>query len=203
MALGDSYATLTELRSRLGISDAQDDDRLTNALKSASLGINRECKRQFNDSGTTSTRVYKPLSSGWVDVDDFSTTTGLVIKSDDTNSGSYTTTWTSSDYELYPLNGIQDGEPGFPYWQIRSTGNRQFNNCNARTSVQVTARWGWSAVPAVIKEATLIVAAEVFKLKDAPFGVAGFGDYGAVRVRQNPMVTAMIRPYASELILVG
>lgn len=204
MALGDSYATLAELRARLGISDTTDDARLTNALAAASRGIEHETRRQFNDAGSATARVFAPTSRWDALVDDFSTVTGLVIKTDSGGDGTFATTLSSTDYELWPLNGIQDGESGWPYYWVRAVESRWFNTLNTRrATIQITARWGWAAVPAVIKEATLIVAAEIFKLKDAPFGVAGFGDYGAVRVRQNPMVNAMIKPYSTQLILVG
>jgi len=203
MALGDSYATVADLRSRLNITDTTDDTRLTAALSAASRGIERTCQRQFNTASTATARVYRPDSRYEAKVDDFSTTTGLIIKTDEGDDGTYDTTWDTSDYELFPLNGIQDGEVGWPYWRIRSVESRWFNTWNRRAFLQVTAKWGWAAVPAVIAESTLIVAAEMFKLKDAPFGVAGFGDYGAVRVRENPVVGAMIKPYIREPVLVG
>jgi hypothetical protein len=61
--------------------------------------------------------------------------------------------------------------------------------------VRDTARWGWTAVPAPVKEATLALAEETFKMKDAPFGVAGMGEFGAIRVRANPRIVTMLSPY--------
>jgi hypothetical protein len=40
-------------------------------------------------------------------------------------------------------------------------------------------------------------------LKDAPFGVAGFGEFGAVRVRNNPRAMALLQPYRRLPVLVG
>jgi hypothetical protein len=51
-----------------------------------------------------------------------------------------------------------------------------------------------------VHEACLIVASETVKLRDAPFGVAGYGDYGAIRVRNNPMAMGMLAPYILPLI---
>ena len=42
-----------------------------------------------------------------------------------------------------------------------------------------------------------------FKLKDAPFGVAGMAEWGVVRVRANPMAMAMIAPYRLHPVLVA
>lgn len=207
MGLGDSYATLAEIRSRVGITDAADtadDARLTAALTTASRGIEHEtvCGRQFNDAGTASARVYTVDGADLALVDDFSTTTGLVVKTDTAGDGTYATSWASSDYQLEPLNGIVSGMTGWPYWRIRAVGSRRFVP-SARATLQVTARWGWSAVPAPVKEACLIVATEIGKLKDAPFGVAGFGEYGAIRVRQNPIAMGMLAPYRRSPVLVG
>lgn len=213
MALGDAYATLAQLKGRLGIgsSDTRDDDRMTAALLAASRGMDKETNRQFNDAGSASARVYYPDDWAYVTVDDFSTTAGLSVQTDEGADGLYGLTWTANDYQLEPLNGIVDGETGWPYSTVRAVQSRYFpfwpqgivHRTSWRATVRVTARWGWATVPAPVTEATLIVAAEIFKLKDAPFGVAGFGEYGAVRVRQNPMACNMIMPYKRHVLLVG
>lgn len=205
MALGDPYAALADLKARLDIdvADETHDDELTDKLDGATLEVNHFCNRQFNDAGTASARVYRVGDCGSVDVDDFSTDTGLVVKTDDGGTGTFSTTWDASDYELEPLNGIVDGETGWPYWTIRAVGGRRFPTYTRRASLQVTAQWGWGAVPAAVKDAALILAAESFKLREAPFGVAGFGDFGVVRVRDLPTVARKLAPYDRTPIMVG
>jgi hypothetical protein len=61
--------------------------------------------------------------------------------------------------------------------------------------IQVTGTFGWPAVPLNVKEATLIQAADTFRSKDAPFGVAGFGEFGVVRVGPNLRVQSLLRRY--------
>lgn len=202
MAIGAPYVTLPELKSYLKITDATDDAELQFALDSASRGIDDHCQRQFNDSGAATARVYTPENACWVIVDDFSTTTGLVIKTDEGDDGVYEQTWSAADYYLSPANGVVRGRPGFPYWEIRSTLTSRYFPTWRRPSVEVTARWGWAAVPEPVKQACLVLAAEAFKLKDAPFGVAGFGEFGAVRVRENPMAARMLQPYERDSWLV-
>lgn len=203
MAIGDSYATLTQLKSYLKITDADDDSELTDALASASKGITKFCGRQFNKETSATARTYRPTHAGLAMVDDFHTTTGLVIATAD-DDGVFDTTWTSADYELEPFNGVRDGEPGWPYWKIRVVDSSALSfPLASRATLQVTAQWGWAAVPAPVKQACLILAAETFKLKDAPFGVAGFGDFGAVRVRDNPMAKAKLIPYRRNAVLVA
>ena len=194
MAIGDPYATVEELRSSLKVEtgDPVSDEDLIRALVSVSRAIESWCERQFNDSGTPSPRRYRPLNCGLVLVDDFSTSDGLIVET--STDGSTWQTWDAADYELEPTDGIVDGRPGWPYCRIRAVGARQFP-VTRRTSVRVTARWGWAEVPAPVKEACLLLAAESVKLPDAPFGVAGFGEYGPVRVRDNPIAQNKLAPY--------
>lgn len=209
MTLGASYATLAELRSRVKITDASfttEDTRLTAALAAASRGIEKVTRRQFNDAGSVSARLYYPDSDWCATVDDFSTTTGLIIKTDFDGDGVYETTWDATDYQLEPLNGIVDGETGWPYWVIRAVGGaRLFPRfwVGARAPLQVTAQWGWTAVPTPVKEGCLILAEDTYKLADSPFGVGGYGQFGIVRARENPMVWQRVGPYARDPVLVA
>lgn len=205
MALGDPYATLDELKAHLGIAltDTADDAVLTRALGAVSRqGIEKFCHRQFNDAGTPSARVYRPDRHRLALVDDFSTDTGLVVEVDTGDTGTYDTTLTSADYVLEPLNGVVDGESGWPYWRILAV-NTWWPLGHVHPSVRVTARWGWAAVPDPVKQACLLLAAEMGKLKDAPFGVLGFADYGPVRVRNNPIATQLLVPYVRDPVLVA
>lgn len=201
MALGDSYASLAELKTRLGITDTNDDTVLTMALASASRAIGKYCRRQFNDAGSVSARVYYPLSRFLVFVDDFSTTTGLIIELDTDDDGVYETIAVDTDFQNEPLNGIRDGETGWPYWRIRAVESAYFTN-GRRPSVKVTARWGWAAIPAPVKEATLALAEETFKMKDSPYGIAGMGEFGFVRVRENPKIVSLLKDYRREVVRV-
>lgn len=101
--------------------------------------------------------------------------------------------------------------PGWPFEKIVAVGTSLYFPCgrldsyglgrvNRRrpASVQVIARWGWAAVPEAVKTACKITASDLSKLKDAPFGVAGFDQYGAVRVRANPIVMRTLGPYMRE-----
>lgn len=202
MPLGDSYATTAALKARVGISDSVDDAPITEALASASRHVEKICRRQFNDAGTPSPRTYDPDTWTLTVVDDFSTDSGLIVKTDDDDDGTFETTWTlGTDFELRPLGNIRDGVAGWPYFQIYAVGTKEFPNIR-RAGVQVTAKWGWTAVPAPIKEATLILGEEIWKMKDAPFGVAGFGEFGSIRIRENPKVQALLGNYRRKAVRV-
>lgn len=194
MAIGDSYATLAELQLYANATKAEYADLLTDALSAASRGIELVCHRQFNSADSASPRVYRPLHSTHVKVDDFHTPTGLIVKTDTSGDGTFATTWASTDFEQRPLNGVVSGQSGWPFYDIWSNGTRLFPTASF-ASVQVTARWGWAAVPGPVKQACLMLAEEIYKQKDAPFGIAGNGEYGAIRVRENPAIMRKLAPY--------
>lgn len=201
--LGDPYATLTELKAYANATKDTYDDLLTDALDAASRGIETCTGRQFNDAGTASARVYYPEHSCLVEPDDFHTLVGLVIETSSAGDGVFDTTWDTADYEPRPLNGVVDGQPGWPYTELWGDGTRLFPTGVRKAPVRVTAKWGWAAVPLPIKQATLILATELYKSKDAPFGIAGNDNYGVVRVRENPMVMKKLAPYMRSPVLVA
>lgn len=199
------YATLDELKSILGpINDTVDDDNLTRALSAASRGIDKWCKRRFYRDDIATARVFRPISSRVAIVDDFWTTDDLVIATGD-GDDTYATTWPASDRQLEPLNGIVNGVPGWPYWLIRSrSGSTYTVGSVGDVTLQVTAKWGWAAVPVDVNQACLLLAEEIHKLKDAPFGVAGYGIDGAVmRVQNNPKIAAMLAEFRRDRVLVA
>lgn len=200
MALGEAYASVATLKQRLSIADNQDNDRLAAALAYASRAVEHFCSRQFNQTTTATARTYHPRHFWLAYVDDFHTTNDLVIKTDLAADGTFETTWADSDFALEPLDGVVSGQTGWPFYTIRATGSKFFP---APAGLQVTARWGWPSVPEPVSEATLLVAEEGFKMSDAPFGVAGFGEFGSIRVRQNPIVAQMLAPYRRWGVLIG
>lgn len=204
MALGAKYATRDELKARVGIplADTDHDTRLDNVLDTASRDIEKATGRQFNDAGSATAREYEPCDTVWLDVDDFSTVTGLVVKVDSAGDGTFATTLASTFYKPYPLNGVVDGETGWPFYQLKAV-NYAWPGSYYLPPVQVTARWGWTAVPSGVHEACLILAEELFKLADTPFGTGGYSQFGIIRARVNPHCWQRIAPYVRHRVLVG
>ena len=196
MAISNGYATLAEVKASLRINDSVDDALLEIAIESASRQVDGHTNRSFTLAGTAATaRVFTTAWSDLVWVDDFASTTGLVIETADGLDGNFATTWGTADYQLEPLNG-RDSGIAWPYSKVRSTGNKAFPVDAGIAAVRVTARWGWSAVPSAVKQATILLASRGFKRYDSALGVAGFGDLGAIRVsRTDPDVTALLEPY--------
>jgi hypothetical protein len=198
MALGDNYATTTELKSRLNIpvNNTDYEPELDDALNSASREIERFTNRQFNKVTVASAREFEPFACDYIWITDFYSTAGLVIKTDENNDGVFERTWTTADYELYPRNGQEFGVDGFPYYKIFPTKNFLFPIAprgERRGTIQVTALWGWAEVPSQVKQGTLALAARNFQMKDAPLGIAGGNEFGPVRVQDDKFVSAKLQ----------
>lgn len=206
---GDPYATVEELKIRLGIDDVFDDFVLEGALLAASREIENYCSRQFNDFGVSTARVYYPTNIWCVEFDDAIAGTSIIVATDNAGDGTYSTVWDFNELQFLPLNTVVSGSLDFPFNRVQAVGSRLFifpqlwwNN--RRAPVQITAQWGWLAIPSPVNQATLILAEAMAKMKDAPFGVAGFSEFGAVRVRDNPIVKNLLRPYRADGgVLVG
>lgn len=195
-----AYPTLAELRTWANINDQGDDTTLASSLDDAIREIEGHCGRRFVADSDASARVFWAASSCTLRLpagNDISSTTGLVVEVDTAGDGTYVTAWTiSTDFILEPLNGVgYDGRTGWPYTTIRAVGSRYWWVSQDRPAVRVTAKWGWAETPSPVFDAVLLVAAESWKLKEAPLGVAGFGDFGVVRVRDNPIVARKLAPY--------
>lgn len=200
--------TSTNLKTHLGISVSTHDTVIGYAANAANAAVPAFCGRNFDKTAVASetARKYRPMLNSigirtpyLAVVHDFWDTTNLAIKTDETDDGTFETTWASTDYELEPLNGLV-GSLSFPYYRIRAVGNRTFPMANDRAALQVTAAWGWTAVPDPVFEATLIKAARIFHRKDSPQGVAGFGEFGVVRITraQDPDVVELLAPYVRD-----
>jgi hypothetical protein len=206
MALGDPYCTVEELKDYAQVTDSVDDTVLTQITQAVSNSINDFCHRQFNDAGAATPRAYDVYDPWYLRVDDFSTLTGLVVKTDTGNNGGYATT--VSSYVARPLNGVVDGVPGNPFNELYM----------ARTAppwptwmpnpygplVQVTARWGWASVPPEVKQACLIKCAKVFKRRYSIDGVVGTGDF-AFRVSrfEDPDVAELLEPLRPDASVIA
>lgn len=195
MAWAPDYATVAELKAMLGIPTATTtyDAELATVLGAASRAIDHSADRQFGVLAAAAPRVYtvRRFTGGpRVIIDDLMTTTNLVVKADDDANGTYERTLAATDYHLYPWNAAADGEP----WTILFPA-QGVSLPTCERGVEVTAVWGWTAVPDVVTRACLTQAGRFFKRRDAPFGVAGSLENGSeIRLlsRLDPDVAVMI-----------
>ena len=188
------YATVEALREQFDDDNRDLPERLLQrALKATSRAVDRFCGQRFWQDPGVVTRVYRPDVADVAWLDPISTTTGLVVATDTTGDGSYATTWTSTDYELWPLNAAADG-PAYAWWRLHAVDRYTLPLSGKAPPLQVTARFGWSSIPDDINEATILRAAAIFKRKESISGVAGFDGFGAVRIsrRRDPDVAELL-----------
>lgn len=199
MAVTNGYCTVPQLRGHLKDDGARMDDALLErAINAASRSVDRFCGRRFWRDASVVVKTYAPTHSGILSVDDISTRTGLIVKVG-SDGLTFPTTLTSSEYILEPRNADVfaggDTADAYAFWRLRRVGGN-WTIYSDRPTVQVTARFGWSAIPAEVEEAAILKAASLFKRKDAPFGVAGFNDFGPVRItRADPDVLDLLEPF--------
>lgn len=198
--------TVANLKAHLGLTDAVDDTPLTTAVNAANAMVVQRCRRSFDTDATATARIFRPVHNRYVVVNDIHTATDLVVKTDDDDDGTFETTIAAADYQLEPLNGVVDGESGWPYTAIRAVESDTFLMATRRASVQVTAKWGWAAVPGPVTQATLLVAARLFKRKDSPHGSVGFDEFALRVSREDPDVAAALEGmghYRRDSVLFG
>ncbi len=204
MTLVNPYCTVADVRGQLSDKDARVDDVIVErAINATSRAVEDWCGRRFWQDASVQVRVYRPEESCSALVDDISTATGLLVKTDTGNDGTYETTWTlDADYQLEPLNASADGG-AYAWPELVVIGSKRFPiSRSRRPTLQVTAKFGWSAIPAQVEQAAVLRATAIFKRKESPQGIAGFGDFGAIRItRQDPDVVALLSPF--QRVMVG
>ena len=175
-------------------SDTQDDVAINSAISSASRAIDAYCGRRFYSDSGVSSHDYKADNKDWLYVDDFSTTTGLVVKFDTGDNGTFDKTVATSDYIAMPFNQIMGGIECSAYY-IVSMVDDDFPTSGGRPRVQVTAKYGWANTPDAITQATYLLASEYFFAKNAPFGIAGISEAGySITTRNSRLVKRLIDP---------
>lgn len=200
MTLINAYCTVAEVRSQLADTGSKIEVALIEkAINASSRAIDTLCGRRFWRDATVTSRTYRPTDAYEVRVDDISTSTGLIVKTDTTGDGTWATTWDAADYQLEPLNSdvVAGGDTlsAFAWWKLVAIDDKVFLTGTRRASLQVTARFGWSAVPDDVNTAAILKSVGLFKRKDAPFGIAGFGDFAMRISRRDSDVWELLNPY--------
>lgn len=201
------YAGLEEMKDRLGVTDTADDSSLQFAIAASAGWINEYCGQAFNR--VTETRTFVPADIWLLDIDPVVSLSALNIDRD--GDGVFEEPWVQgTDYQLrlgrgrYNVNTLGVARP-YRQVQVLQSGKLFpfLLPYGRQDKVQAIGTWGWPAVPWQVAEANRILAAQVFKEKDAPFGVAGFGDLGVVRVSSSPTLVAMLERFVSPRYKVG
>jgi hypothetical protein len=192
----NAYATLVDARRQAGITastDEVDDARLEAIVRAVSRNIDDWTGRRFYTSTADEVRYFTACSDERVDVGDILSVTNL--HTDYNGDRVFESTWSSTDYELEPVNSSLEG---LPYSAIYAAPLASYSfPPRLRRGVKVTGRWGYStAAPDVVREACLIQVSRIFRRRDSPFGIAGSLDMGTIKLaaQLDPDVKAMLGP---------
>ena len=191
------YATSSDVATFMGAALSTNyTNAVVLALSAASRAVDAFCGRDFETGINTASTMQVEVRSLWraETPRDFYSTAGLVVALDNDGDGVAETTVASTGYQLYPLNGYLSGVGTVPFHEIRLT-DQYFPCGNVRPVLHVTALWGWATIPDPVKRATVQIAAQKLKDPETPFGVAGFDQFGAVRVRMDPRIAEALQPY--------
>lgn len=212
MAIEHGYVSEEDLRHHFGdaASSKLSTSLLERAAEASSRAVDLFCgypSRRFWLDETAQARVYAPMNPLEVWVDDIGSADDLVVKIDTTGTGTFDTTLTlGTDFELMPRNVDKRGLEAYCWTRISlfPDSTYRFLTClpdkPSRPSVQVTAKGGWSAIPSDVTTGAILKAANLFKRKEAPFGVAGFGELGVVRIgRNDPDVMELLTGYVRTI----
>ena len=207
----DAYATLDEFKLFLKLPDLDPedvDDIRELALEAASRAIDKAASRDFRPAGLTQTaRVFtatpssgsvysmSPFPYSWIThyevaIDD-TLDTAATVAFDSSGNGDYTIAETG--FRLVPANNPDKDRP-----YDRVLFDRGIYPPMYPEAVQVTAKWGWTATPNTIVNATLLQASRFWHRIDAPFGIAGSADMGSelrLLSRVDPDVAVMVQSF--------
>lgn len=186
----DAYATAAEYRASIDKVDTSEDAEVLIDLTSVSRHIEKRLAgRFFTKDASAAVRIYKPRFPNILEVDDIVTLTS--IKVDAGRDGTYETTLTAAEYELTPRNAADGPEPS-PYTAIE-----RLTGAWANTSrVEVTAVFGWPAVPAAIKSACIQITAMLrLETPRAQSQVTDLGSIVSVNTTARNLIDNLILDY--------
>jgi len=211
--LGRLYCTVDALKSRFGDTATTDDAEYHSACFAASRALEQYCQRTFYRTASQA-RTLNPTGLYCLDLPAFYDLVSVTsLKTDASGDGTFETTWASTDYQLLTADGtpnINAGPEPRPYVKVKAIGTqtypRLYNALARDDRVEITGVWGWPSVPWSIKKATEIIAAETFKLKDAPGTVtAGFEDFDVTMLGSEARrrFARFANPYRRHALLVA
>lgn len=194
MAITNGYCTLQEVKAALRLTDNVDDTLLENAIESASRRIDGYTGRFFYKTSQTAITMY-PYNEYLLFFPADVATNSITIKVDTAANGTYATTLVQGvDYLLEPTDTVLQSRP---YLNARMVGGATFPLFVTPSfpTVQVTAQWGWNAIPDDVNQACILLAMRQFARLNAALGVVGFADM-AITVRAiDPDVRDLLSPY--------
>lgn len=206
--LGKLYCPIEMLKSRIGLAETHTtaDFELHAACFAATRWVEQYTERVFYRT-LSQTRTFVPDNYYCLTLGEFNDLVSIAALATDTgNDGTFATSWSAPDYQLLPYNPAAAPEQR-PYTEIHAVGGKSFplgygSGFLRRNTVQVTGIWGWPKVPMAVKQATAIIATDLFALKDAPFGAEGQAEF-TTQVGDNRRAMRLLDGYRRQVVLVA
>jgi hypothetical protein len=161
----------------------EDDAVLQAALDAAEWAVGDHCQRTFDVAGAPTARTYRGTNDSVLPIHDAASITSVTVKG-----------VTVTDWQAEPINGIDSVGRAVPFTRLRRVDGifERLWEDRVPNDIVVTAAYGWPASPPAAVEAVKILAKDIIHQRDNRSGVAGFAEFGAVRVRQNPYVEVLL-----------
>ena len=192
------YASLFEFREYVSEDPSQNDHDtgLLSALEAATGAVDNYCGlppgRFLLDEAATA-RTYYARGTWPLTIDPIGDVSTAVVATG-AGDGTFGTTLAPTAYVFEPLNALADGEA---VTRIRLNGGTWPSSPYGTPQVEVTAQWGWPAVPSPVKQATLQVAGELWFRRNAPAGFVQTVEFGPIRLSKDAVasVSALLDRY--------
>lgn len=187
------YATVAQLKTRLGIADTTDDTLLGMVLSGVCRAIDNHCGQRFWRDAVATTKYYTAEDDDTLFIEPIVSVTTLAT--DDDGDRTYENTWAATDYDLMPFNAAAYDRP-YTWLETTPDGDYEFPE-GVRKGVKIIGVFGWPTVPPAVTEAALLWSERIYKRKDAPFGIASFPEAGEMRLlkEMDPDVITLLKPF--------
>ncbi len=156
-AITDPLDTVANYKEWVHKTDSGDDNEIKTGLVMATQWWSAQAGQFFGVDAAVVPRLFKARYSDKLYLDyegncpGIATLTGLEVKVDTDNDGSFAdeTAWTINvDFRVLPLQAAQGPLPK-PWTEIEAIGSKRFSTT---ALTQVTAKFGWPAVPQFVKD---------------------------------------------------
>lgn len=198
----NAYVSRAEVKRWLGLDEPSEphalDPLIDTAIDATSRWIDARCRRHFFQ--VVEARRFAATSAYEIQFGHFNDLVSVTaLRTDEDGDGIYETTWAPEDFVLRPTRHTSAPELK-PFRMVQAIG-RTFPRANAPGQrcelVEIDGVWGWPAIPTPVTQAAEIQVARIVKRKEAPEGIIGLSQFGAIRVsgKPDPDVSAQLGGY--------
>lgn len=198
LAVTDPYAVETDYFAVFPDATHDDEAELLEQLTAISRYIESPavCGQFFTKDTAAVVRIFRPEHTSaelWLGTD--LAVAPTQIRLDTAADGTYATTLAAAYWELWPLNAA-DGPEARPWRRIDLVSWGTYTSWAAGQRVEVTAQWGWPAVPAAIRQACIHLTA-ILRLQSprATSSVDEIGRVVGMSAEGRGIVESLLRAY--------